>query len=65
METNNNNTTNNTNPVDNNQPSAHEVTAKQLKRQRIRQLLVSLIGVADPRLGHRQDSMYVHGLQEQ
>ena len=32
METNNNNTTNNTNPVDNNQPSAHEVTAKQLKR---------------------------------
>ena len=46
METNNNNTTNNTNPVDNNQPSAHEVTAKQLKRQRIRQLLVSLIGVA-------------------
>ena len=50
METNNTNTpTNNTTntPSDNNQQqSTHEVTAKQLKRQRIRQLIVSMIGVA-------------------
>lgn len=42
METNNNNINNN----DAATQSSHEVTAKQLKRQRIRQILVSLIGVA-------------------
>ena len=54
METNNNNTSNNTNnPNNGNNPSnsdntqsVHELTAKQLKRQRIRQMIVSLIGVA-------------------
>ena len=54
METNNNNTPNNTNnPSNGNNPSnsdntqsTHELTAKQLKRQRIRQIIVSLIGVA-------------------
>ena len=45
MET-NNNTTNNNNNSDNNTQSTHELTAKQLKRQRIRQVAVSLIGVA-------------------
>ena len=45
MET-NNNTTNNNNNSDNNTQSTHELTAKQLKRQRIRQIAVSLIGVA-------------------
>lgn len=44
METNNN--TNTTPASDNNNQSSHEVTAKQLKRQRIRQIIVSLIGVA-------------------
>lgn len=44
METNNN--TNTTPANDNNNQSSHEVTAKQLKRQRIRQIIVSLIGVA-------------------
>ena len=42
METNNNNTNNNSETAQ----STHEVTAKQLKRQRIRQIVVSLIGVA-------------------
>ena len=47
METNNTNTPTNNTPSDNNQQqSTHEVTAKQLKRQRIRQLIVSMIGVA-------------------
>ena len=57
METNNTNNTSNTsannntsnNEVNNNEngsKSTHELTAKQLKRQRIRQLAVSLIGVA-------------------
>ena len=45
METSNNPTNNNTSNDIPNQ-STHEVTAAQLKRQRIRQLLVSLIGVA-------------------
>ena len=45
METNNNNTNNNNNSETATQ-SSHEVTAKQLKRQRIRQIVVSLIGVA-------------------
>ena len=45
MET-NNNTTNNNNNSDNSTQSNHELTAKQLKRQRIRQIAVSLIGVA-------------------
>ena len=45
METNNNNNTNNNNSETATQ-SSHEVTAKQLKRQRIRQIVVSLIGVA-------------------
>ena len=45
METNNNNTNNNNNSETVTQ-SSHEVTAKQLKRQRIRQIVVSLIGVA-------------------
>ena len=45
MET-NNNTTNNNNNSDNSTQSTHELTAKQLKRQRIRQVAVSLIGVA-------------------
>ena len=45
MET-NNNTTNNNNNSDNSTQSTHELTAKQLKRQRIRQIAVSLIGVA-------------------
>ena len=45
METSNNPTNNNTNNDTPNQ-STHEVTAAQLKRQRIRQLLVSIIGVA-------------------
>ncbi|MDY5369453.1 MAG: HlyD family secretion protein, partial [Prevotella sp.] len=45
METNNNNTNNNNNSETTTQ-SSHEVTAKQLKRQRIRQIVVSLIGVA-------------------
>ena len=45
METNNNNTNNNNNSETATQ-STHEVTAKQLKRQRIRQIVVSLIGVA-------------------
>ncbi len=45
METSNNPTNNNTSNDTPNQ-STHEVTAAQLKRQRIRQLLVSLIGVA-------------------
>ena len=44
METNNNNNTNNNNSETT--QSSHEVTAKQLKRQRIRQIVVSLIGVA-------------------
>ena len=43
METNNNNTNNNNSETT---QSTHEVTAKQLKRQRIRQIVVSLIGVA-------------------
>ena len=43
METNNNT---NTTPANDNNQSSHEVTAKQLKRQRIRQIIVSLIGVA-------------------
>ena len=43
METNNNT---NTTPASDNNQSSHEVTAKQLKRQRIRQIIVSLIGVA-------------------
>ena len=51
METNNNNNPNNPNnsntPSNNdNTQSTHELTAKQLKRQRIRQMIVSLIGVA-------------------
>ena len=46
METNNNNTNINNNNSDNTNQSSHELTAKQLKRQRIRQLVVSLIGVA-------------------
>lgn len=59
METNNSNNPNNTNnpnnPNNGNNPSngnsdntqsTHELTAKQLKRQRIRQMIVSLIGVA-------------------
>ena len=54
METNNNNnpnTPNNPNIGSNpsnsdNTQSTHELTAKQLKRQRIRQMIVSLIGVA-------------------
>ena len=56
METNNNNTPNtpNNGNSDNtpnnsnrdNTQSTHELTAKQLKRQRIRQMIVSLIGVA-------------------
>ena len=51
METNNNNNPNNPNnsntPNNNdNTQSTHELTAKQLKRQRIRQMIVSLIGVA-------------------
>ena len=54
METNNNNTPNNPNDPNNgnnpsnsdNTQSTHELTAKQLKRQRIRQMIVSLIGVA-------------------
>ena len=45
METNNNNNINGNNGDQTNQ-SSHEVTAKQLKRQRIRQIVVSLIGVA-------------------
>lgn len=44
METNNNNTNNNNSETAT--QSTHEVTAKQLKRQRIRQIVVSLIGVA-------------------
>ena len=43
METNNNT---NTTPANDNNQSSHEVTAKQLKHQRIRQIIVSLIGVA-------------------
>ncbi len=50
METNNNNTPNNPNNGNNgnsdNTQSTHELTANQLKRQRIRQMIVSLIGVA-------------------
>ena len=49
METNNNNisnTNNGENNSDTTPQSTHEVTAKQLKRQRIRQIVVSLIGVA-------------------
>ena len=51
METNNNNTPNNPNigstpSNSDNTQSTHELTAKQLKRQRIRQMIVSLIGVA-------------------
>ena len=50
METNNSNTNNiNNNEVNNSEndnKSTHELTAKQLKRQRIRQLVVSMIGVA-------------------
>ena len=46
METNNNNTNINNNNSDNTNQSSHELTAKQLKRQRIRQIVVSLIGVA-------------------
>ena len=43
----NNNTSNNeVNNNDNGSKSTHELTAKQLKHQRIRQLVVSLIGVA-------------------
>ena len=45
METNNNNNINSNNGDQTNQ-SSHEITAKQLKRQRIRQIVVSLIGVA-------------------
>ena len=45
METNNNNNINGNNGEQTNQ-SSHEVTAKQLKHQRIRQMVVSLIGVA-------------------
>ena len=45
METTNNNNINGNNGDQTNQ-SSHEVTAKQLKRQRIRQIVVSLIGVA-------------------
>ena len=44
MEANNNNTNNNNSETAT--QSSHEVTAKQLKRQRIRQIVVSLIGVA-------------------
>ena len=45
--TNNNSTPNNNNTENNNsQQSNHELTARQLKRQRIRQLVVSMIGVA-------------------
>ena len=45
--TNNNSTPNNNNTENNNsQQSNHELTARQLKRQRIRQLVVSLMGVA-------------------
>ena len=46
METNNNTNNNNTNNETETAQSSHEVTAKQLKRQRIRQIIVSLIGVA-------------------
>ena len=49
METNNNNISNANNGENNSDTtpqSTHEVTAKQLKRQRIRQIVVSLIGVA-------------------
>ena len=44
METNNNNINSNNDELTN--QSSHEITAKQLKRQRIRQIVVSLIGVA-------------------
>ena len=45
--TNNNSTPNNNNTENNNsQQSNHELTARQLKRQRIRQVVVSLMGVA-------------------
>ena len=46
METNNNNNNTNNNNSETATQSSHEVTAKQLKRQRIRQIVVSLIGVA-------------------
>lgn len=46
METNNNNNNNTNNNNSETAQSTHEVTAKQLKRQRIRQIVVSLIGVA-------------------
>ena len=42
----NNNASNNNANSENNAQSNHELTAKQLKRQRIRQIVVSLIGVA-------------------
>ena len=42
METNNSNNNNNN---DKTTQSTHEATAKQLKKQRVRQLAVSLIGV--------------------
>ena len=45
--TNNNSTPNNNNTENNNsKQSNHELTARQLKRQRIRQVVVSLMGVA-------------------
>ena len=43
---NKNNASNNNANSENNAQSNHELTAKQLKRQRIRQIVVSLIGVA-------------------